>query len=246
MRRMPQAASTGAQPRHRRTAAVVLLLAVVFALSGCRLIGFYNWSWNQKLELRVMTPDGEVSGSSVIQASYGFWPKWYGMGDFMGASNHAHSGEAAFVEVAPGRYLFAIMSQNDPEMAYETFIGPITTSREERIEGFDRLYRLRETRALPRELYPTLVTFRDINDPASVQKVDPDDLEASFGPGYALYGVNISITGDPVTKRKINNVLPWIEHYYDRLLDGQRLQSLKRDAPFANSLASGSFNTESE
>lgn len=242
---MPQAASTGAQPRHRRTAAVVLLLAMAFLLPGCRLIGLYNWSWNQKLELRVMTPDGEVSGSAVMRASYGFRPEWWGWGD-RGRSIIGHSGEAAFVEVAPGRYLFAIMSENDPEMAYETFIGPITTSREERIEGFDRLYRLRETRALPRELYPTLVAFRNINDPASVQKVDPDDLEASFGPGYALYGVNISITGDPVTKRKINNVLPWIEHYYDRLLDGQRLQSLKRDAPFANSLASGSFNTESE
>lgn len=245
MRRMPQAASTGAQRRHRQAAAIVLLLAVVFALSGWRLLGLYNWSWNQKLELRVMTPDGEVSGSSVMRASYGFRPEWWGWGD-RGRSIIGHSGEAAFVEVAPGRYLFAIMSQNDPEMAYETFIGPITTSREERIEGFDRLYRMRETRALPRELYPTLVTFQDINDPASVERVNPDNLEASFGPGYALYGVNISITGDPVTKRKINNVLSWIEHYYDRLLDGKRLQSLKRDAPFANSLASGSFNTESE
>jgi hypothetical protein len=40
---------------------------------------------------------------------------------------------------------------------------------------------------LPREPYrPLLVTFADINDPASVQRVDPDDLAASFGPGYAL------------------------------------------------------------
>lgn len=243
---MPQAALTGAQPRHRRTAALALLLAMVFALPGCRLIGFYNWSWNQKLELRVMTPDGEVSGSSVIQASYGFWPKWYGMGDFMGASNHAHSGEAAFVEVAPGRYLFAIMSQNDPEMAYETFIGPITTSREERIEGFDRLYRMRETRALPRELYPTLVTFRDVNDPASVEKVDPDDLEATFGAGYRLNAINLEITDENRTSGRLNKILTWVNEYYGKRLDGGRYGYLYSKNRFANSLSAGSFNTENE
>jgi len=218
---------------------------MAFLLPGCRLIGLYNWSWNQELELTVITRDGEISGSSVIRASYGFRPEWWGWGD-RGRSIIAHSGEAAFVEVASGRYLFAIMSENDPAMAYETFIGPITTSREERIEGFDRLYRLRETRALPRELYPTLVTFRDINDPASVEKVDPDNLEASFGPGYALDGINISITEKAPTKGKVNNVLPWIKSYYDRLLDGEKIQYLKSNTPFANSLASGSFNTESE
>jgi hypothetical protein len=242
---MPQAASTGAQPRHRRTAALALLLAMVFALPGCRLIGFYNWSWNQKLELRVMTPDGEVSGSAVMRASYGFRPEWWGWGD-RGRSIIGHSGEAAFVEVAPGRYLFAIMSQNDPEMAYETFIGPITTSREERIEGFDRLYRLRETRTLPRELYPTLVTFRDINDPASVEKVDPDDLEAIFGAGYRLNAINLEITDENRTSGRLNKILTWINEYYDKRLDGGRYGYLYSKNRFANSLSAGSFNTENE
>jgi hypothetical protein len=242
---MPQAASTGAQPRHRRTVAVVLLLAMAFLLPGCRLIGLYNWSWNQKLELRVMTPDGEVSGSAVMRASYGFRPEWWGWGD-RGRSIIGHSGEAAFVEVAPGRYLFAIMSQNDPEMAYETFIGPITTSREERIEGFDRLYRLRETRTLPRELYPTLVTFRDINDPASVEKVDPDDLEAIFGAGYRLNAVNLEITDENRTSGRLNKILTWVNEYYDKRLDGGRYGYLYSKNRFANSLSAGSFNTENE
>lgn len=242
---MPQAASTGAQPRHRRTAAVVLLLAMAFLLPGCRLIGLYNWSWNQKLELRVMTPDGEVSGSAVMRASYGFRPEWWGWGD-RGRSIIGHSGEAAFVEVAPGRYLFAIMSENDPEMAYETFIGPITTSREERIEGFDRLYRMRETRALPRELYPTLVTFRDINDPASVEKVDPDNLEATFGPGYRLASTEIAITSNPKTSGKITRIIPWIKEHYSKQLDGNRYETIKSEKRFANSLSSGVFTTERE
>lgn len=242
---MPQAASTGAQRRHRQAAAIVLLLAVVFLLPGWRLIGLYNWSWNQKLELRVMTPDGEVSGSSVMRASYGFRPEWWGWGD-RGRSIIGHSGEAAFVEVAPGRYLFAIMSQNDPEMAYETFIGPITTSREERIEGFDRLYRMRETRALPRELYPTLVTFQDINDPASVEEVDPDNLEATFGSGYRLASIEIAITSNPKNSGKITRTIPWIKEHYSKQLDGNRYETIKSKKRFANSLSSGVFTTERE
>lgn len=242
---MPQAASTGAQPRHRRKTAVALLLAMAFLLPGCRLIGLYNWSWNQKLELRVMTPDGEVSGSAVMRASYGFRPEWWGWGD-RARSIIGHSGEAAFVEVAPGRYLFAIMSENDPEMAYETFIGPITTSREKRIEGFDRLYRMRETRALPRELYPTLVTFRDINDPASVEKVDPDNLEATFGPGYRLASTEIAITSNPKTSGKITRIIPWIKEHYSKQLDGNRYETIKSEKRFANSLSSGVFTTERE
>ncbi|QRI66263.1 hypothetical protein JQ506_26185 (plasmid) [Shinella sp. PSBB067] len=237
--------SITARPRHRRKTAAALLLAMAFLLPGCRLIGLYNWSWNQELELTVITPDGEISGSSVIRASYGFRPEWWGWGD-RGRSIIAHSGEAAFVEVASGRYLFAIMSENDPAMAYETFIGPITTSREERIEGFDRLYRLRETRALPRELYPTLVTFRDINDPASVEKVDPDNLEATFGPGYRLASIEIAITSNPKSSGRIIRVIPWTKEYQSKQLDGNRYETIKSNNRFANSLASGFFTTESE
>ncbi len=34
--------------------------------------------------------------------------------------------------------------------------------------------------------YPLLVTFNDIKTPASVKRVNPANLEATFGPGYRL------------------------------------------------------------
>lgn len=221
MRGMTRTVPTFIQFRRGLIAAIALLATMAILLSGCRLLGLYNWSWNQRLELTVMTPDGAVRGGSVMQASYGFRPEWYGWGD-RGRSVVGHSGESAFVEVAPGRYLFTTLKENLSEVAYETFIGPVTTSREERIKGFDRLYRIRETRPLPRELYRTLVTFRDINDPASVEKVDPDNLEATFGEGYRLKAVDLAITDDPKTSGKINKILPWIKEYYAKRLDGNR------------------------
>jgi hypothetical protein len=38
--------------------------------------------------------------------------------------------------------------------------------------------------------FPRLVRFRDINDPKTVEKVDPTNLPASFGPGYGLKARN--------------------------------------------------------
>ena len=58
--------------------------------------------------------------------------------------------------------------------------------------------------------YPLLVTFGDINDPASVKKVDPNDLAATFGPGYTLKSITLEITDEPVTTGKVEDVLGWV------------------------------------
>jgi hypothetical protein len=80
-----QAVPTSIWFRRGLIASIAALAGMIILAKGCRLIGLYSWTWNQKVELRVVTPDGEVSGWSVVQASYSFWPEWYGMGDFHGA-----------------------------------------------------------------------------------------------------------------------------------------------------------------
>jgi len=50
-----------------------------------------------------------------------------------------------------------------------------------------------------RSAYPMLVTFGDLDDPASVERVDPDDLAAIFGEGVALKRITVQLTDDPVT-----------------------------------------------
>jgi hypothetical protein len=52
------------------------------------------------------------------------------------------------------------------------------------------------------------VTFSDISDPTSVALVDPDDLAASFGAGYALEAVTVEVTQEPVTEGVVEGVLP--------------------------------------
>ena len=64
-------------------------------------------------------------------------------------------------------------------------------------------------RDVPRKYWPVLVTFTDISDPTSVQLVDPDDLSAVFGEGFALRAVTLEITDAPVTSGVVEGVLGW-------------------------------------
>ncbi len=60
---------------------------------------------------------------------------------------------------------------------------------------------------VPFDKLPMLVRFRDINDPKTAEKVEPGDLEKSFGPGVKLNGATIEMTRDSVT-RVIPKILP--------------------------------------
>jgi hypothetical protein len=57
---------------------------------------------------------------------------------------------------------------------------------------------------------PMLVRFRDINDPKSVERVDPNNLSATFGPGVMLEKATIEITLASVTTG-IEKRLVWLD-----------------------------------
>lgn len=54
-----------------------------------------------------------------------------------------------------------------------------------------------------------LVTLGDVSDPTSVERVDPDNLEASFGKGYRLKAITVQVTDDEVTTG-IEKRLGWL------------------------------------
>jgi hypothetical protein len=98
------------------------------------------------------------------------------------------------------------------ETAIEVFATPPlkTDNRREYAPALDLISTLSATRELAPKQYPLLVTFGDISDPASVKRVDPDNLELAFGPGYALQSITLSITDEPVTTGKVEKVLGWL------------------------------------
>ncbi|WP_417411863.1 hypothetical protein [Hoeflea sp.] len=186
----------------RLCGALVLALAVA-GLAGCG----NDVSWRQKVTITVATPNGEVSGASVMEIS------WSGgipfiVGDARGGGFKL-TGEAPVLQLGNGRYLFALIKGMDSKLLYQLRNkdgrGASMNDNRRAILG------LKEPLVLPVEAYPLLVTFADIDDPASVARVDPDDLAAHFGPGYALSTITIAITDEPVTKGRVEAVLGWID-----------------------------------
>jgi hypothetical protein len=65
----------------------------------------------------------------------------------------------------------------------------------------------------PPNLYPRFVTFTDVGNPKSVKLVDPANLAATFGPGFALKSVKLELTDEKVTTGLIEGALSWLGPY---------------------------------
>ena len=106
------------------------------------------------------------------------------------------------------------------------------------------LAKARGVRTVQPEDYPMLVTFADVNDPASVMLVDAANLAATFGPGYRLQSITLEITDEKVTKGEVEEVLGWINSFHDKSLDGNDIITLQAKNRLANDLGAGNFTTE--
>ena len=168
---------------------LTLLLVIPFALFlvfRCSFGGQIT-SWHQRLTVTVTTPVGEVQGASVTEVR---------MSDDRGALQlpesagvHArYTGEAVVVEVTPGRYLFALLGGGEgwesdaAHWSYAAFdLAPSNSTDFRDSMAKLKAQPLNTPAALPARAWPMFVTFTDIADPKTVQLVDPDDLDATFG-----------------------------------------------------------------
>ncbi|MEZ2127662.1 MULTISPECIES: hypothetical protein [unclassified Sinorhizobium] len=231
-----------------RHLAVLLMTSLLPAvLAGCDVLGFHSWQWHQKLTIVVETPEGERAGSAVSLVEVSLSPRWWGVGDFAGSGTSSLSGEAVVLDVEHDKYLFALLKGYSHETATKTFFKPTNgpRSRQQSIAAYDTLEKLRETRELPSSLFPIFVTFTNVSDPASARQVDPSNLEATFGPGYGLKSVTISITDEPVTRGMVEKVLghsffkTWATKFKAALRDAGPFG----DRPFAFQLQRNDFLT---
>jgi hypothetical protein len=70
-----------------------------------------------------------------------------------------------------------------------------------------RLARARGTRKIVPNDLPDLVTFADVNNPATVIEVDRNDLQATLGAGVSWNEITLECTDEPITTG-IENKLP--------------------------------------
>lgn len=222
----------------------IAMALVVPTLSACQR----DNSWNQRLTIVVETPTGEVSGSSVTKVVKTETSGSLVLPEARGVRSSV-VGEAVVVEVTPGRYLFALLSGSGEEKRDATHWVYPAYNLDAAGSYFGAMSivmsQVYDTPVpLPPEGWPLMVTFADIADPASVARVNPNDLAASFGSGVRLKAVTLEITRAEVTEGVVEGVLPWLKAIGSNRLDGQRFGTVNTDNPFANSLAAGLFTTE--
>jgi hypothetical protein len=228
---------------------VIATAGAVIAIIGF----FFAWDWvfpSGALRYRLtidVEADGTIhTGSGVIEVSFARqgWSDTQTLG-----MKPSIKGEAIAVDLGARGVLFALLKgvptgdrnyvSAPPAMAVKEFkLAPSVGSLKG--EDLPRLSKISTRAEVPVGRLPMIVRFRDLNDPMSVEQVDPGNLEKSFGGGARIVRATIETTRDAVTWG-IERRLPWLTEYQSKLLDGRRIHTIEAPNRLANSLGSGSF-----
>lgn len=185
----------------------LLVIAAILA-GGYWLYARGDESWRQKMVVTVSTPSGDVLGEAVTSVYV------HKNELFKDGAGHQFTikGEAVVVDLGAGRYLFALLSSSD-KVEHVAKLIPNYLSWVKGLpweKANEAAPDLQGRIALPENLYPTLVTFADINDPKSLKEISLGNLAGAFGPGYALTSITLEITDASVTEGKVEAVLQWL------------------------------------
>ena len=225
--------------------ALTLLLTLI--LSACGSGPFVS---RYKLTLYVSTPTGMVVSSGVTETTVTLndgITKGIGSWQFLNAK-----AEAQIIDLGPPGKLFLLPLEADHERR-ESQAPPseIFANLHRNIweipdltEGERQLAAVTDVTDVPPAMLPMLVRFRNLNDPTSVERVDPNNLAKSFGPGFRLDRATLNITTEPVTQGLVQSVMPaWLDSMAKThsSLDGDTSRPRRSDAPLSNRLYSNSF-----
>ncbi|MBL8562179.1 MAG: hypothetical protein JNN06_07855 [Gemmobacter sp.] len=211
----------------------------LFCLVMLNLCGAQKtWTWHQKLSVTVITPDGPKTSSSVLWGHlHDHSDAW--LPDARGASTSVR-GEGVAIEVTPGRYLF--VTQTELPSIFQVLFPGVSP-----LEAVKVMESPSEAKPVPPDLYPMMMTFGRLDDPASVRRVDPNNLEAEFGPGVKIQVIELSLTDEPITDGAMIKILPWLDEYRENAwhLNGTKCITCPvRSENLADLISADSFKTE--
>jgi hypothetical protein len=170
-----------------------------------------------RLTVAVETPAGVKSASGVMAVHP---DRGYSRG-----GHTSTKGDAVLVDLGGGKNLVALMAHPDTSLDFDgmNYLALRAYSAANGRVSFNEMSRMTGVVPVLGALIPVLVTFADLNDPATARTVLPDDLEAALGKGFHLQGVFVEVVpnglwpldfggrlGEPVT-RGIEGKLPWLK-----------------------------------
>jgi hypothetical protein len=225
-------------------------VAAATVLGGCG--GSSRHKFRFRMTVEVETPEGLKVGSSVMEMS--------GASSSLALNGKTVDvnliGEAVAVDLPGDQTVFMLVTDapnggNIMNRIIKTFdpTYPMSERLVALIADLERPSSIRRTAVfVPAQYntYPQFVRFRNVNDPKSVETVDPDDLEKSFGPGVKLKRVVMTVTDAPVTRTLIKR-LPWLVPYPEPSLYDEYSGSMDvRDMPLARRMRNGDFRRGTE
>ena len=202
---------------------VVGATLITLCLAGCGRSSAESYRY--KLTLAVNTPDGVKRASGVVEVT--FWAVSIPASGIM----HKLNGEALYLDLGAGRRpLIALLtSQLQPkygkDVRWSRDAGPAINLLTESygpvlpdlLGGVARISGVRGIRKIVPNDLPDLVTFADVNNPATVIEVDRNDLQATFGAGVSWDEITLESTDEPITTGIVRK-LAWIPAYFEKNL----------------------------
>ncbi len=168
--------------------------------------------YRYRLTIDVDVGGRTVTGSGVIQVSEPSTPHWLRQ---LGSAAHI-KGEAVTVDLGIHGPLFVLLEggrfRGVGALALGAFRSALPQPGFNADEACAILSKLNKAAELKKDQLPRLVTFRDPNIRGSAVIIDPDDMEAAFGPGVHFAGARIELTKDAVTSGNVESKLPWLRH----------------------------------
>jgi hypothetical protein len=197
--------------------------AIIVGAGMLYVIAFPSLTLRYRLTLEAVVDGEPKTGSSVIEVIFSKQPK------IRSELTISYRGEAVVLDLGSRGTLFALLkagsdSRSIPEtIVFRAFDFPGGIFPSGSVEdGFRQIRQLSGKRELPLTSLPMLVRFRDLNDPMTVEMVDPLDVGKSFGAGARLVHATLEIvptgvwpfnsfgiTGEPITTG-IEKRLPWL------------------------------------
>ena len=190
-----------------------------------------NDTFRYRLTVEVASGAEVYAGSGVIQVTVRPTASWSLSSS---AAVAKVTGDAVVVEVPDRPPVFVLLAAKnnadwDAGIAFKVFRDRMPdqtgiSTRQAFRQDTATLAHLREKAEIPSDLYPLMVAFRDINRPASVYQVYPDDLSPPLDPGARVVGMTIEMTDAPATEGTVARLLPWVVDM-PGFLNGQRFST---------------------
>jgi hypothetical protein len=230
-----------------RVKIIGIALAVFVALYAGYSFAFPTVTVRYRLAIEVDADGQTYVGSGVLEAAHSKGIPW--MSNYSSVKHTDVKGEAVAVDIGSRGTLFVLLTQgkgpySEPGRTLPKafgfrngYVNPPPAP------DFQRLRELSGRKEVATEDLPLLVRFRDINDPKTVERVDPDNLAASFGGGAYLKRATVEITRERITKG-IEKKLAWLATLRSRRANLEGETRVGRSSnELANILGPGSFQT---